>query len=135
MTRMTGPDCVVMCNLINTHTHIVGSRKCGSSTRSGQSRVYRVTQLRTDGIYSRESAGTGPVNLKVVPVTGAALTGAPLFSTCTIYWYDVGHVDSIGVKCVCVVGPNHPMFNIRSCQSYTWSAEQKYRDCQLSKTT
>ena len=23
MTRMTGPDCVVMCNLINTHTHTV----------------------------------------------------------------------------------------------------------------
>ena len=22
MTRMTGPDCVVMCNLINTHTHL-----------------------------------------------------------------------------------------------------------------
>ena len=22
MTRMTGPDCVVMCNLINTHTHM-----------------------------------------------------------------------------------------------------------------
>ena len=22
MTRMTGPDCVVMCNLINTHTHV-----------------------------------------------------------------------------------------------------------------
>ena len=21
-TRMTGPDCAVMCNLINTHTHI-----------------------------------------------------------------------------------------------------------------
>ena len=21
MTRMTGPDCAVMCNLINTHTH------------------------------------------------------------------------------------------------------------------
>ena len=21
MTRMTGPDCVVMCNFINTHTH------------------------------------------------------------------------------------------------------------------
>ena len=21
MTRMAGPDCVVMCNLINTHTH------------------------------------------------------------------------------------------------------------------
>ena len=27
MTRMTGPDCAVMCNLINTHshTHRVGS--------------------------------------------------------------------------------------------------------------
>ena len=35
---------------------------------SGQSRVYRVTQMRTDGVHCRESAGTGPpVNLKVVP--------------------------------------------------------------------
>ena len=34
---------------------------------SGQSRVYRVTQLRTDGVHCRESACTGPVNLKVVP--------------------------------------------------------------------
>ena len=23
MTRMTGPDCVVMCNLINTYIHVV----------------------------------------------------------------------------------------------------------------
>ena len=36
-------------------------------TPSGQSRVYRVTPLRTDGVNCRESAGTGPVNLKVVP--------------------------------------------------------------------
>ena len=36
-------------------------------TRSGQSRVYRATQLRTDGVHCRESAGTGPVNLRVVP--------------------------------------------------------------------
>ena len=36
-------------------------------TPSGQSRVYRVTQMRTDGVHCRESAGTGPVNLKVVP--------------------------------------------------------------------
>ena len=26
MTRMTGPDCAVMCNLINTHTHTQGSK-------------------------------------------------------------------------------------------------------------
>ena len=37
------------------------------TTPSGQSRVYRVTHLRTDGVHCRESAGTGPVNLKVVP--------------------------------------------------------------------
>ena len=36
-------------------------------TPSGQSRVYRVTQMRTDGVHCLESAGTGPVNLKVVP--------------------------------------------------------------------
>ena len=36
-------------------------------TLSGQSRVYRVTQWRTDGFHCRGSAGTGPVNLKVVP--------------------------------------------------------------------
>ena len=44
-------------------------------TTSGQSRAYRVTQLRTDGVDCRESVGTGPVVLKVVPVTGAALAG------------------------------------------------------------
>ena len=35
-------------------------------TPSGQSRVHRVTQLRTDGVHCQESTGTGPVNLKVV---------------------------------------------------------------------
>ena len=34
-------------------------------TPSGQSRVYRVTQMHTDGVHCRESAGTGPVVLKV----------------------------------------------------------------------
>ena len=37
-----------------------------ANTPLGQSRVYRVTQLRTDGVHCRESAGTGLVNLKVV---------------------------------------------------------------------
>ena len=40
---------------------------------SGQSRVYRVTHLRTDDVHCRESAGTGPVVLKAVPATGAAI--------------------------------------------------------------
>ena len=64
-------------------------------TPSGQSRVYRVTQLRTDGARCRESAGTGPVNLKVVPnecclgtVTMDQLICAFLSHT-HYYWYEV----------------------------------------------
>ena len=34
---------------------------------------YRVTQLRTDGVYCRKAAGAGPVVFKVVPVTRAAI--------------------------------------------------------------
>ena len=34
---------------------------------SGQPRVYRVTQLRIDVVHCRESAGTGPVSLKIAP--------------------------------------------------------------------
>ena len=45
-------------------------------TPSGQSRVYRVTQLCTDGVNCRESAGTGSVNLKVVP-NGCCLDMSP----------------------------------------------------------
>ena len=40
-------------------------RRC--HTPSGQSRVYLLSQLRTNGVHCRESTGTGPVNLKVVP--------------------------------------------------------------------
>ena len=64
-------------------------------TPSGQSRVYRVTQLRTDDVHSRESAGTGPVNLKgsserVLPwqVTMDQLIFASLSHS--HYWYEVG---------------------------------------------
>ena len=54
--------------------------------------------MRTDGVHCRESAGTGPVVLKVVPVTTGATVlqvtmdlshCAPLFSH-THYWHEVG---------------------------------------------
>ena len=64
-------------------------------TPSGQFRVYRVTQLRTDGVYCRESAGTGPVNLKVFQqrvlpwqVIIDKFICASLSHT--HYWYEVG---------------------------------------------
>ena len=63
-------------------------------TPLGQSQVYRVTQSRT-GVHCRESAGTGPVNLKVVPVTGAPFASPLDQLICaslshTHYWYEVG---------------------------------------------
>ena len=38
MTKMTGPDCAVMCNLINTHTHTAyacGGVACGGVACGG----------------------------------------------------------------------------------------------------
>ena len=43
----------------------------------GQSRAYQVTQLRSDGVYHRESTGTGLIFLKVASVTSAAYIGNP----------------------------------------------------------
>ena len=37
--------------------------------------VYPVTHVRTDNVHCRDAAGTGPVVLKVVPVSGAASSG------------------------------------------------------------
>ena len=42
-------------------------------TPSGQCRLYRVTQLCTNDVHCRESAGKGPVVLEIVPLTGAAI--------------------------------------------------------------
>ena len=76
---------------------------CQHHIPSGQSRVDRVTQLRTDGVHCRESVGTGPVVPKVVRVTGAAFASpwtkcyyAPLFSD-THYWYTVNMFKLSGV--------------------------------------
>ena len=56
-------------------------------------------QLRTDGVHYRESTGTGPVVLKVISVTGAAifqvtmdqLMCASLFPHPRLVWS--GHVE------------------------------------------
>ena len=41
MTRMTGPDCVVMCNLINTHTHTHTHKEAGGGAQGahGSSKI------------------------------------------------------------------------------------------------
>ena len=71
-------------------------------TSSSQSRVYRVTHLRTDGVHCRESAGSGPVSLRVVPneccLGRSPWTNsyAPLFPTPTIGMKWLYHVEITG---------------------------------------
>ena len=100
-------------------------------TPSGQSRVYRVTQLCTDGVHCPEFVGTGPVVLKVVRVTGAAFASpwtncycAPLFSH-THYWYTVSIFKlsgayqniSTAVLLYCFVEPfSPPTYGLYECK-------------------
>ena len=65
-------------------------------TPLGQSRVYRVTQLRTDGVHCRQFAGTGLVNLKVVP-NGWSLDRSPW----TNYYAPLFPRPTIGMKWAC----------------------------------
>ena len=60
-------------------------------------RVYRATQLRSDGIYCREFADTGPVVLMVVPETGAALAGHHGPITVRLSF----HTPTIGMEWAC----------------------------------
>ena len=64
-----------------------------------------------DGIHCRESAGTGPVLIIVVPVTGAAFSGtvlpwtnqcAPPFSH-VLYLYVVDMCDTESIRDDCTV--------------------------------
>ena len=51
MTRMTGPDCVVMCNLINTHTHThtTGLGRAEGGQKSARNRKIAVDAVRETG--------------------------------------------------------------------------------------
>ena len=68
MTRMTGPDCVVMCNLINTHTHTHTNscrRRAGNGGDLGgkgkKCRKERVGSIaaNSDNLGSNKEAGGG----------------------------------------------------------------------------
>ena len=58
MTRMTGPDCVVMCNLINTHTHTHTHTQTNPDNLESNKKARRVeqdTQGSSKNCTSRES--------------------------------------------------------------------------------
>ena len=66
-------------------------------TPSGLSRVYRVTQLRTNGVHCRESVGTGSVVLKVVPITGAVFSGLTMNQSMCASLLPHPHYRHVGV--------------------------------------
>ena len=47
MTRMTGPDCAVMCNLINTHTHTRTGSGRGEERRSSTFIPHASSSMKT----------------------------------------------------------------------------------------
>ena len=75
-------------------------------TPSDQSRVNRVKQLRTDGVHCRESAGTGSVVIKVVPVTVTAILQVTMDQLMcaslphTHYRYELGMLIEWQIRCV-----------------------------------
>ena len=64
MTKMTGPDCAVMCNLINTHTHTHTHGKVQGSAGEGRHGICGVP-----GGFARVHDGGPPVegNLRQEP--------------------------------------------------------------------
>ena len=60
MTRMTGPDCAVICNLVNTHTnhHLCRQEVVCEGTRQLRSQgPVSVYAYRTEGVTGSEGRG------------------------------------------------------------------------------
>ena len=66
---------LVLCSLAGLFPLPATASNFTPSTAIGSVPSYQVMQLRNDGVHCRESPGTGPVFLKIVPVTGAAFSG------------------------------------------------------------
>ena len=62
MTRMTGPDCAVMCNLTNTHTHTHTHGGWENKRRADDQEGHHGTHLHT--CMPRCYAGFGPFGVR-----------------------------------------------------------------------
>ena len=62
--------------------------------------LYQVTQLPTNDVHCRESAGTGPFVIKVVRATGAAFSVSPVTAGSVTGVILVGRPDSLGFHSV-----------------------------------
>ena len=60
MTRMTGPDCAVMCNLINTHnTHTHNGGDMGGKRKKCRKKRVGSVAANSDNLGSNKEAGGG----------------------------------------------------------------------------
>ena len=62
MTRMTGPDCAVMCNLINTHnthTHTHTREDLGGKRKKCRKERVGLVAANSDNLRSNKEAGGG----------------------------------------------------------------------------
>ena len=64
MTRMTGPDCAVICNVINTHTHTHTHRAGNGGDTGGKRKKRRKERVGSvaanpDNLESNKEAGGG----------------------------------------------------------------------------
>ena len=99
-------------------------------------RVHWVTQLRTDGVHCRESAGTGPVNLKVVPneyclawqVTMDQLIYASLSHT--HYWHKVGMLK---VPTYVVAKPERGLLGRKRAEDHLQSSNESMKKQNITK--
>ena len=97
------------------------------------SRVYRVTQLRTDGVHCQESAGTGPAkpqgsSERVLPwqITMDQLIFASLSHT--HYWYEVGMLK---VPIIYDIGEKPTEILYTCINRHTGTPKQKTRNTQM----
>ena len=72
MTRMTGPDCAVMCNLINTHLHIHTQTHTGQE----QGRGWRPVDESSSG------DGNGGGNENIIREDGRGKTAQETVKSC-----------------------------------------------------
>ena len=103
MTRMTGPDCAVMCNLINTHTHTQTQREdqrewhimtrmtrpdcavmCNLINTHTHTHTHTHTQQYIPPQVPARASGNRPLSgpLRIKPVR----TGTPKTPVCTRRW-------------------------------------------------
>ena len=95
MTRMTGPDCVVRCNLINTHTHTILYSRSQSRFRVQMCKIRFAIVNRGGGRYFPI-----PVNFRFPSISVNFQRHGTVFyvALSTVLWYGSVPEGGIGLE-------------------------------------